>query len=471
MAMLRQLPVDSAKWGRFMTNRTRSILPILLFSVSAVAQQYAIHAGTLLDGTGVAARHNLYLTVKGERITAISATRPQNIAVKEFSSDTVVPGFVDAHGHISMIGLGEDADERLVSANNREQWVMCNARDALASGVTTLRDPGTYLWTLAMRPRIEGTGLRWITAGRQLVKRAPGAYMDEMFVEFNGVEDARAEVRARKQEGSEFIKLRLTKQRPLPTLDEAQAIVEEAHRVGMKVAVHIDIPFDEAVHLAVAAGADSLEHNAPLRVADADKTFLEIKSRGIIVVPGIGNWVARFEPLWVDPKQVPEEPLRSKLPPLLLSAMQSHAEELRQQALDSKKNGFDPQRRQTELRAETLRAYEAGVLLAAGPDTGVDLMPHGRLYKDIEWYAEAGIPIEKVVQIATLNGAHAAGIDKETGSIEIGKDADIVVLRGDLTKDAAAFQQVALVIRAGRVVFDASQKWTPCSIGGLAQKQ
>jgi imidazolonepropionase-like amidohydrolase len=454
-----------------MTNRIRVVLLVSLLSTAAVAQQYAIHAGTLLDGTGGSARRNLYLSVRDGRINAVSPTRPRNIAVKEFPSDTVVPGFVDAHGHISAIGLGEDFDERLVNANNQEQWALCNARDALASGVTTLRDPGTYLWTLAMRPRIEATGLRWITAGRQLVKKASGAYMDEMFVEFDGVDDARVQVRARKQEGSEFIKLRLTKQRPLPTLDEARAIVDEAHRIGIKVAVHTDVPFDEAVHLAVAAGADSIEHNATLRVADADKTFSAVVQRGIIVVPGFGNWVAHFEPLWVDAKQIPEEPLRSKLPPVLLSAMQLHAEELRQQALESEKSGFDPQKRRMEARAETLRAYKAGVVLATGPDTGVDLMPHGRLYKDMEWYAESGIPIEKVVQIATLNGARAAGIEKKTGSLEIGKDADIVVLHGDLTKDAAAFQQVALVIRAGRVVFDASQKWTPCNIGGFTQKK
>jgi len=450
-------------------NWVRLVLLVLSLSAAAVAQQYAIHAATLLDGTGVSARHDLYLTVRDGRISAISTIRPQNIVVKEFPSDTVMPGFVDAHGHIGgFIGLGEDTDKRLLNATNREQWALCNARDALASGVTTLRDPGTYLWTLAMRPRIEATGLRWITAGRQLVKKAPDAYLDEMFVEFDGVDDAKAQVRARNQEGSEFIKLRLTKQRPLPTLDEARAIVDEAHRIGIKVAVHTDVPFDEAVHLAVAAGADSIEHNAPLRVADADKTFPEIVRRQIIVVPGIGSWVAHFEPLWLDPKQIPEEPLRSKLPPVLLSAMQSDAEELRQQALDSEKNGFDAQKRRTELRAETLRAYKAGVLLAAGPDTGVDLMPHGRLYKDIEWYVEAGIPIEKVAQIATLNGARAAGIEKETGSLEVGKDADIVVLDGDLTKDATVFQRVALVIRAGRVAFDASQKWDPCTITGTA---
>ncbi len=450
--------------GNCATGWIGMILQFAMFPAAVAAQQYAIHADVLIDGTGSSARHNVYLSVKDGRISSISEARPRNIEIKEFPRGTVVPGFVDAHGHISAIGLGEDADERLVNEGNREQWVMCNAHDALASGVTTLRDAGTYRWTLGMRSRVEATGLRWITAGRQLVKKAPDAYMDDMFVEFSGVDDGKAQVRALKQEGSDFIKLRLTKQRPLPSPEETAAIVGEAHRLGMKVAVHIDIPFDEAVHLAVAAGADSLEHNAPLRVADVDKTFGEVVRRRIIVVPGIGNWVARFEPVWVDAEQIPEEPLRSKLPLALVNAMQLRAVELRKQDLSLQKNGFDPQKRRMELRVETQRAFNAGVMLAAGPDTGVDLVPHGRLYKDLEWFAEAGIPIEKVVQIASLNGARAAGIEKQTGSLEIDKDADIVVLRGDLTKDATVFQQVLLVIRSGRIVFDASKQWTACAI-------
>lgn len=446
-----------------MSKRMGLFLATMLCATLAQAQEYAIHAGTMFDGTGGAARHNTYIVVKGGRITDITAKRPRKMAVKEFGTDTILPGFVDAHGHITMIGLGEDADARLINEKTQEQWVLCNARDALASGVTTLRDPGTYLWTLAMRPRIEATGLRWFTAGRQLVKKAPGADMDPMFAEFDGVEDARAQVRAGKTEGSEFIKLRLTKQRPLPSLEEVKAIVDEAHKLGMRVAVHIDVPFDEAVHLAIAGGADTLEHNAPLRVADAEKTFPEIMRRGIIVVPGIGNWITRFEPLWTTRDDIPEEPLRSKLPPVLLEQMQAHAVELKQQAVEMQKNGYDPIQRRPQLREETLRAFQAGLLMATGPDTGVDLMPHGRLYKDIEWFLEAGIPLEKVVQIATLNGARAAGIEKETGSIESGKLADLVMLRGDLTTEKD-FRHVLLVIRAGRVVFDATQAWKPCSI-------
>jgi imidazolonepropionase-like amidohydrolase len=442
--------------------RSTLFLSLLLTAQSAEAQDYAIHAGTLLDGTGVPAQHNVYLVVKGGRIAGIALKPPRHSLSKEFPNDTVVPGFVDAHGHIAALGLGEDADARLLNEKNQEQWVLCNVRDAVASGVTTLRDPGTYLWTLAMRSRIEATGLRWVTAGRQLVKKTtdPNAYMDG-FVEFNGVEDARAQVRARKAEGSEFIKLRLTKQRPLPTLEEARAIVDEAHKLGLRVGVHTDVPFDEAVRLAIAAGADSIEHNAALRVSGPVKTYAEIVRRGMFVVPGLGNWMARFEPLWVDAKEIPEEPLRSKLPAALVETMQAHALELKQQALESEKNGFDPQKRRKSAQQETLLAFKAGVLLATGPDTGVDLMPHGRLYKDIEWYLDAGVPLEKVVEIATLNGARDAGVEKETGSLETGKAADIVVLRGDVTQQPD-FRHVLIVIRSGRIVFDATVPWTPC---------
>ncbi len=448
-----------------MRTRLRPLLTLILLAPIAAAQEYAIHASTLLDGTGASAKHEIYVTVKDGRITGVSTKTPKNLEIKDFPNDTVVPGFVDAHGHISMIGLGEEADAKLVNEKNREAWVLCNARDALASGVTTLRDPGAYLWTLAMRPRIEATGLRWITAGRQLVKKDPKAYMDPMFVEFDGVDDARAQVRARKAEGSEFIKLRLTKQRPLPSLAEAQAIVDEAHKLGMRVAVHIDVPFDEAVHLAIAAEADTLEHNAPLRVSDPDVTFPTLVQRKIIVVPGIGNWMARFETAWTDNSEIPEQPLRGKLPPVLVKAMQEHADELRQQNAAMQKDGFNPDVRRKQLREETMRAFKAGVLMATGPDTGIDLMPHGRLYKDIEWYSDSGVPLEKVVQIATLNGARAAGIEKETGSIETGKAADIVVLRGDLTSQGSPdFRDVLLVVRGGKVVFDANQEWKPCEV-------
>jgi imidazolonepropionase-like amidohydrolase len=85
------------------------------------------------------------------------------------------------------------------------------------------------------------------------------------------------------------------------------------------------------------------------------------------------------------------------------------------------------------------------------------MMPHGRLYKDAYWYAEAGLPIQEVVRIATLNGARVAGCDHEAGSLEPGKQADVVVLRGSLLEDYRRLKDVVLVIRGGQVLFDASR--------------
>jgi imidazolonepropionase-like amidohydrolase len=432
---------------------------ILLSSLYLEGEEYALRVGWLVDGTGAPARTHTVLLVRNGRILALAAEVPSHwkSPVLDFSADTAIPGLVDAHGHIVAIGLGEEADERLVNRSNQQEWALRNARVALASGITTLRDPGTYPWTLGLRKQIEQTGPRWITAGQQLVKRAPNAYMSEMFMEFDGPEEARAKVRELHRQGAEFIKLRFTKQRPMPTLEEARAVVGEAHRLGLKVAVHTDVPDDDAVRLAVAAGADSLEHNAALRLKNPEAVWRQLADRGIIVVPGMGSWQARVDCLSTPAEGLIEEPLRSKLFPELRTALVERGRELREQIRGWMKDGWDPVERRKEALQETLRVHAAGVLLATGPDTGVDMMPHGRLYKDAFWYAEAGLPIEEVMRIATLNGARAAGCDHEVGSLEPGKRADVVVLRGSLLEDYRRLKDVVLVIRGGQVVFDASR--------------
>ena len=421
-----------------------------------------VRVSWMLDGTGGPARHESYITIHNGHIGAVSSERPREaVRLLDFSGNTAIPGLVDAHGHLVNFGLDPDHSNPLLESRERDAWVVCNARLALAGGVTTIRDAGTYDWVLPLRRQLESVGPRWIVAGRQMVKRAPDAYMSAMFVEFDGAPEARSVVRRLRDDGADFIKLRLTRLRPLPALEEVRAIVEEAHRLGLTVAVHTDVPHDDAVHLALAGGVDTLEHNAVLRLKD--KTVLaDIVPHGIVIVPGMANWEARMETLSRPPGEIIEEPLRSRLPPRLRQLITQHAIEVRAAVEKMVEGGFDPGLRRQQALKETRDAYEAGVLLATGPDTGVSLMPHGRVYKDAYWLAEAGLTIEQVVRAATLNGARAAGIDKETGSLEVGKLADILIVKGNLTDDYRRLKDVVLVVRSGRVVFDSR---TPYVVG------
>jgi len=426
------------------------------------ASDTVVRVSWMVDGTGRPMRNDSYITIRDGRITAVSAQRPgaANGSLLDFSGNTAVPGLVDAHGHIVQFGTDPDADNPpFLEASKRAAWLVCNARLALAGGITTLRDPGTYNWTLGLRRQIESAGPRWIVAGRQMVKRAPDAYMSEMFVEFDGVQEARLVVGRLRSDGADFIKLRLTKQRPLPSLDEVRAIVSEAHRLGLRVAAHTDVPHEEAVQLALAGGVDTLEHNAALRMKNPAAAYAEIVRRGVVVVPGMANWDTRMKTLSTPAGEIIEEPLRSRLPPSLLRLITLHAGEIRESVKKLVDGGYVPAGRRQEALRETRDAYKSGVLLATGPDTGVSLMPHGRLYLDAYWLAEAGLPIEQVVRAASLNGARAAGIDKETGSIESGKLADVVIVKGNLAQDYRRLKDVLLVIHAGRVVFDARKPY------------
>src|SRR5690348_13094344 len=91
-ARVRQEGRGSSFSRRPMSKRMGLFLATMLCATLAQAQEYAIHAGTMFDGTGGAARHNTYIVVKGGRITDITAKRPRKMAVKEFGTDTILPG-------------------------------------------------------------------------------------------------------------------------------------------------------------------------------------------------------------------------------------------------------------------------------------------------------------------------------------------------------------------------------------------
>jgi len=284
------------------------------------------------------------------------------------------------------------------------------------------------------------------------VKKDPNQPTSLMFLEYEGPKDARRKVRDQIAKGIDFVKVRIARQRPIPTMEEMIAIVSEAHRAGLRVAVHTDVPDEDAVRLAIASGVDTIEHSAPLRAYD-DRLLLEMARRNIILVPTLFQMQAqRLDPLEKSDEDLIEQPLRGRLQPDVLQALYRRAALWRKNLAEWRSRGYESKRILKERLLTVARARSLGVKIALGPDTGSDLVPHGRLYREMVLYANAGISVQEVIQMGTKIAAEALGKEKELGTIEPGKLADLIVIEGDPFLDIEAIRNVVMVIKNGKPV-------------------
>jgi imidazolonepropionase-like amidohydrolase len=311
------------------------------------------------------------------------------------------------------------------------------AKRTLLAGFTTVRDLGasdnlnTALrnavakgWVVG--PRIFSAGKALATTGghgdptnglAEIYRGDPGP-KDGVI---NGADDARKAVRQRYKDGADLIKitgtggvLSLAKSGMNPQLTEEEfaAIVTTAHDYGMKVAVHAH--GDEGMRRAILAGVDSIEHGTYM----SDETIKLMLAHGTYYVPTIsaGRFVgekARIDgyfPAIVRPKAAAIGPI---------------------------------------IQATFQRAYQAGVKIAFGTDMGV--APHGENAKEFIYMVEAGMPAMKAIQSATLEAARLLDAEKDLGTVEPGKFADLVAVPGDPLTDIKLMTNVSFVMQAGKI--------------------
>jgi imidazolonepropionase-like amidohydrolase len=195
--------------------------------------------------------------------------------------------------------------------------------------------------------------------------------------------------------------------------DEAQALIETAHLYGKKVAVHAHGA--DGINLALKHGADSIEHGTLL---DEDSVKLFLKN-GAYYVPTLSTVNGYLERLAKDPNAYPPE-VRAKI----------------------------EWRIQITGKALAL-AYPRGVKIAFGTDAGVS--KHGRNADEFELMVKHGMPAAAAIKAATLNAADLLGIAAETGSIEVGKRADMIAVAGDPLSDVTVLKRVQFVMKDGIV--------------------
>ena len=391
-----------------------------------------IRVGRLIDGTGAPPREDVDLLVEGSCIAGIGSRgeiSEEGARVIAAEDKTVLPGLIDAHVHIC-----SDPDPDPVQKERTDSPAMMtirgvrNVRLTLEGGITTIRTLGTpWDLDLAIRDAIKAgiiPGPRIVVAGRGIT--ITGGHGHYYRIEADGVDEMRQVARSQIKDGVDVIKLTVTGgvmtpgvQPGVPKLnrDEIEAVIEEAHKVGIKVAGHAE--GKRGVNDAIAAGIDSIEHGYFMDNEDGLQMMLE---HGTFLVPTIMAYdlIATGAESGVPPEAV----------------------ENAQMALEYNTVGFR-------------RAVEAGAKIAMGSDAGTAFNDHGRSWRELIYMVENGMTPMQAIVAATRNGAELLGLGEEIGTLEVGKRADVIVVDGNPLEDISQIGNVVWVMKDGEIVREA----------------
>ena len=415
----------------------------------------------IIDGTGAPAAADRNITIEGGKITAITAgadqTASDGTTVLDLRGYSVMPGIVGMHEHLYNFAFPNLApDNSFDRPVATREMIYSGPRLSLANGVTTARTAGTYdpYAELDLKQKIE-TGA------------VPGPHFDvtgPYLNDLTGPEDARQTVAFWADRGVTSFKAYVHIKR-----EELRAAVTEAHKRGLKVTGHLcSVTYPEAVEI----GIDNFEHGflentelAPGRKPDtcspgggdytlehmlpgsseAQRLFANLISHHVAVTSTLVNTAASV-PIHASLDG------RSPLRPAELEAMSPATREAYffRRNRPRPENSKDAEHLRREMDME--RAFvAAGGLLLAGADPGGfnGNIPGFGDQREIELLVEAGFTPLEAIRTATLNGAFFLGRQDQIGSIAVGKNADLVVMKGDPARHIADIENVEMVFKDG----------------------
>jgi imidazolonepropionase-like amidohydrolase len=395
--------------------------------VTAVERQIHLRNAVLWDGTGAPPAAGIDVLVEGGRIAAVGRGLGARVdaEVWDLGGRTLMPGLIDGHVHLTFRGEADEVSH-LAPAPVLAWNAADAARRALEAGVTAVRDLGARdAVSVLLRDAVEAgrlPGPRIRAAGQAICMT--GGHGWWIGREADGADEVRKAVREQLRAGADCIKLiatggvmtpRVDPRSPQFTEEELRAGVEEAHKAFLRVAAHAQAL--EGVKNAVRAGVDSIEHGIYLD----DEVVEEMKRRGTFLVPTL-----------VAPHHISRHGLAAGIPAYMVEksdrVREAHRESFR-------------------------RAVRAGVRVAMGTDAGTPFNRHGANAEEIALMVEAGMPTAAALLAATRHAAELLDLLDQTGTVEPGKAADLIVVDGDPLADVRVLcdpARIVAVLRAGR---------------------
>jgi imidazolonepropionase-like amidohydrolase len=397
-------------------------------------QVVAIRAGRLFDSRNGALLTNQVIIIRGDKISEVGGAVdiPSDATLIDLSAATVMPGMIDTHVHVNT--GGDNFSQRTLRA-------LANAQIDLAAGFTAVLDMDSRgsFYTVDLRDAINKgivQGPRMQVVGQSLNERATNYYSDPENQRFYGsyTENknvnspwlARAAVREAKLHGVDWVKIYTTQDfagtmhmwtpdaklvnSPSLTFEEVQAIVDEAHRLGLKVACHTY--GGEGMASCINAGVDAPNH------------LLELDQAGIKVL------------------------LEKKLPfEVTLDDLIGLEKE------DLEATGGRNSRLKLAEQAFR-RAIAAGVPIVFGSGATSPAIPHGVQANQFAYYVKWGLTPVQALQTSFINAAHMLnyGVEKDIGTVEKGKFADVIAVAGNPLSDVTETERVRFVMKGGMVI-------------------
>ena len=384
----------------------------LSITVSSQTQTIRIHANTLLDGTGKTIQ-NVTVVVDGSKITAIEPDGGSN-ATYNLGELTLLPGMIDVHTHV---GWHFDKDGRYAakpgSPAEEILYAAENAYTTLMAGFTTIQSPGqpndVELREAVARGVIPGP--RILTSIRQLNERS------------GTPDEIRAKVRQLKTDGADVIKIFASASirdggKQTMTDEQLQAVCGEANALGMRTMVHAHSP--ESIKASVNAGCKQIEHG----VFANDEVLKLMADKGVYFDPNIGVVLQNY--------------LENKARFLGIG---NYNEE-----------GFEYMRKGLAINEAMIKKAVATPKLMLVLGTDAVAGAHGHNAREIVERVKQGNqkPMDAIVS-ATSMSARSLGLEKTTGTIAPGYEADLIAVNGNPLTDITAVTHVAFVMKGGKV--------------------
>jgi imidazolonepropionase-like amidohydrolase len=386
----------------------------------------AIIAGRVITGVDEKVLEEGYIQIEGGLITAVGsdvrrpgAEGPAGGPEIIRTSGTILPGLINSHAHLAWDGIHDLAAQALYDRPEISAYKSAaNMLVSLRSGITTVRDLGMKQASFFAKQAVEQglfPGPRIITCGEAIVQTGGHTYW--CCREASGADEMRRAVREQVRRGADLIKIMACHDTLEFTDEELLAVVDESHRNNLPITAHAT--FNDAIARVAGHGIDCIEHGGSM----TDQTIDLLLSKNVTIVTTFSPLVMQSRPEIARKYNIPEWKIKE-----------------RQTAIADKAR-FDG----------LVRAAAAGVRIVFGTDAGSPVVRHDVVVPELEFMVSLGMVKDNhaAIMSATRDAAAVNGIEAKVGTLEVGKEADIIVVDGNPIDDLGSLSKVTMTLVQG----------------------